>query len=63
MARSLLDDAQVERVQKLRAQGMKWDDIAALCKRTERTIRLRYEKARAHLRECLSEDLRLDVGR
>lgn len=34
-------------------EGMKWDDIALLCKRTERTIRLRYEKARAYLRECL----------
>lgn len=37
-------------------EGMKWDDIAALCKRTERTIRLRYEKARAYLRECLASE-------
>ena len=37
-------------------EGMKWDDIAALCKRTERTIRLRYEKARAYLRECLARE-------
>ena len=37
-------------------EGMKWDDIAAVCKRTERTIRLRYEKARAYLRECLGRD-------
>jgi DNA-directed RNA polymerase specialized sigma24 family protein len=35
---------------------MKWDDIAAVCKRTERTIRLRYEKARAYLRECLARE-------
>jgi DNA-directed RNA polymerase specialized sigma24 family protein len=37
-------------------EGMKWDDIAALCARTERTIRLRYEKARAYLRECLARE-------
>ena len=37
-------------------EGMKWDDIAEVCKRTERTIRLRYEKARAYLRECLASE-------
>ena len=30
--------------------GMKWDDIAVVCKRTERTVRLRYERARTYLR-------------
>ena len=37
-------------------EGMKWDDIASVCARTERTIRLRYEKARAYLRECLARE-------
>jgi DNA-directed RNA polymerase specialized sigma24 family protein len=32
-------------------EGMRWDDIAALCGKTERTMRLRFEKARARLRE------------
>jgi DNA-directed RNA polymerase specialized sigma24 family protein len=34
-------------------EGMKWDDIAVLCKRTERTVRLRYERARSYLRDCV----------
>lgn len=34
-------------------EGHKWDDIADLCKKTERTVRLRYERARAYLRECV----------
>jgi DNA-directed RNA polymerase specialized sigma24 family protein len=37
-------------------EGMKWDDIAQICKRTERTVRLRYERARSYLRECLSRE-------
>jgi len=37
-------------------EGMKWDDIALACKRTERTVRLRYERARTHLRECISRE-------
>ncbi len=37
-------------------EGMKWDDIARICKRTERTVRLRYERARGYLRECLSRE-------
>jgi RNA polymerase sigma factor (sigma-70 family) len=32
-------------------EGMRWDDIASLCGKTERTMRLRFEKARARLRE------------
>jgi len=35
---------------------MKWDDIAVLCKRTERTVRLRYERARSFLRECIAKE-------
>jgi DNA-directed RNA polymerase specialized sigma24 family protein len=37
-------------------EGMKWDDIAILCKRTERTVRLRYERARAYLRQCIVKE-------
>ncbi len=37
-------------------EGMKWDDIAVICKRTERTVRLRYERARSHLRECINKE-------
>ena len=37
-------------------EGMRWDDIAVVCKRTERTVRLRYERARSFLRECLSRE-------
>lgn len=37
-------------------EGLKWDDIAVLCKRTERTVRLRYERARGYLRTCLAEE-------
>jgi len=37
-------------------EGMKWDDIAELCRRTERTVRLRYERARSYLRECVLKE-------
>lgn len=54
---TLLSDPLDRKIVVLRAiEGMKWDDIAAVCKRTERTIRLRYEKARAYLRECLARE-------
>jgi DNA-directed RNA polymerase specialized sigma24 family protein len=36
--------------------GMKWDDIATLCKRTERTVRLRYERARRYLSERINNE-------
>lgn len=52
---TFLSDPLDRKIMVLRAiEGMKWDDIAVICKRTERTIRLRYEKARAYLRECLA---------
>jgi len=35
---------------------MKWDDIAVVCKRTERTVRSRYERARGYLRECITKE-------
>ncbi len=36
--------------------GLKWDEIARLCGKTERTMRLRYERARAFLRACLERE-------
>lgn len=39
-------------------ENMKWDDIAVVCKRTERTVRLRYERARSQLREHLARERR-----
>lgn len=54
---TFLSDPLDRKIVVLRAiEGMKWDDIAAVCKRTERTIRLRYEKARAYLRECVTRE-------
>jgi DNA-directed RNA polymerase specialized sigma24 family protein len=37
-------------------EGMKWDDIALVCKRTERTVRSRYERSRSYLRECMARE-------
>jgi RNA polymerase sigma factor (sigma-70 family) len=52
-----LQDPLDRRIMVLRAlEGMKWDDIAELCKRTERTVRLRYERARSYLRECVMRE-------
>jgi DNA-directed RNA polymerase specialized sigma24 family protein len=49
-----LRDPLDRKIMVLRAiEGHKWDDIAELCKKTERTVRLRYERARAYLRECV----------
>ena len=51
---TLLSDPLDRKIMVLRAiEHMKWDDIAVICKRTERTIRLRYERARGYLRECI----------
>jgi RNA polymerase sigma factor (sigma-70 family) len=36
--------------------GLKWEEIAEICGKTERTMRLRYERARAFLRECLERE-------
>lgn len=52
-----LNDTLDRKIMTLRAlEGMKWDDIALLCNRTERTVRLRYEKARAYLRQCITNE-------
>ena len=37
-------------------EGRQWEEIAALCGKTERTMRLRYEKARIRLQQCLSAE-------
>ena len=51
---TFLADPLDRKIMVLRAiEHMKWDDIAVICKRTERTIRLRYERARGYLRECI----------
>jgi RNA polymerase sigma factor (sigma-70 family) len=36
--------------------GLKWDEIARICGKTERTMRLRYERARAFLRDCVERE-------
>lgn len=52
-----LTDPMDRTIMVLRAvEDMKWDDIAQVCKRTERTVRLRYERARSYLRECISKE-------
>lgn len=52
-----LNDPLDRKIVVLRAlEGMKWDDIALICQRTERTVRLRYERARAYLRTCLANE-------
>jgi len=49
-----LQDPLDRKIMVLRAiEEMKWDDVAALCDRTERTVRLRFERARRYLRECV----------
>jgi DNA-directed RNA polymerase specialized sigma24 family protein len=52
-----LQDQLDRKIMVLRAiEGMKWDDIAVICKKTERTVRLRYERARSYLRECINKE-------
>lgn len=54
---TFLSDPMDRKIMVLRAiEGMKWDDIAVICKRTERTIRLRYERARSYLREVITKE-------
>jgi DNA-directed RNA polymerase specialized sigma24 family protein len=57
-----LTDELDRKIMVLRAiENMKWDDIAAICGRTERTVRLRYERARGYLSECLAQDRSRDI--
>lgn len=52
-----LTDPLDQRIMILRVfQEMRWDDIAAICGKTERTMRLRYEKARALLRDRIAAE-------
>lgn len=52
-----LADAMDRMIFELRAiEGWKWDDIATACNRTERTVRLRYEKSRIWLQDCLKQE-------
>src|SRR5262249_20839153 len=37
-------------------EHMRWDDIARLCGKTERTMRLRYEKALVRLRQSIEAE-------
>ena len=47
-----LQDPLDRKIMILRAiEEMKWDDIATLCDRTDRTVRLRFERSRRYLRE------------
>ena len=52
-----LPDPMDRQILVLRAlEHMRWDDIAKLCGRTERTMRLRYEKALVLLRQCIEAE-------
>jgi DNA-directed RNA polymerase specialized sigma24 family protein len=54
---TFLSDPLDRKIMVLRAiEGMKWDDIALICKRTERTVRLRYERARSYLGERIRRE-------
>jgi hypothetical protein len=53
-----LSDPLDRQIMVLRAlEHMRWDDIARVCGKTERTMRLRYEKSRALLRDRLLEEV------
>jgi DNA-directed RNA polymerase specialized sigma24 family protein len=57
-----LTDELDRKIMVLRAiEAMKWDDIAAICQRTERTVRLRYERARSYLSECIAQERARDI--
>ncbi|MGH2517978.1 MAG: RNA polymerase sigma factor [Ktedonobacterales bacterium] len=52
-----LPDPMDRQILVLRAlEHMRWDDIAKLCGKTERTMRLRYEKALVLLRQCIEAE-------
>src|SRR5437899_10790723 len=54
---TFLSDPLDRKIMVLRAiEGMKWDDIAVVCKRTERTVRLRYERALSYLQQRIRRD-------
>jgi len=52
-----LTDPLDQRIMILRVfEEMRWDDIAALCGKTERTMRLRFEKSKTLLRERIAAE-------
>lgn len=52
-----LPDRMDRQIMVLRAlEHMRWDDIAKICGKTERTMRLRYEKALVTLRQCIEAE-------
>lgn len=54
---TMLDDPLDRKIMVLRVfEGYKWDEIAIICGRNERTIRLRFEKARSVLQVRLSDE-------
>ncbi len=60
---SYLSDPLDRRIMALRVFGRyQWEEIAALCGKTERTMRLRYEKARTTLQERLTSELAQAAG-
>ncbi len=60
---SYLPDPLDRRILALRVfERLQWEEIAALCGKTERTMRLRYEKARVVLQERLTAELAQAVG-
>jgi DNA-directed RNA polymerase specialized sigma24 family protein len=59
-----LQDPLDRKIMVLRAiEQMKWNDVAVLCNRTERTVRLRFERARRYLRECMMKEQHMTYNR
>ena len=60
---SYLPDPLDRRIMALRVfERLQWEEIAALCGKTERTMRLRFEKARTVLQQCLTTELAQTAG-
>lgn len=58
-----LPDPLDQRIFALRAlYKMQWEEIAVLCGKTERTMRLRFEKARTLLQACLGAEVAAAAG-
>ena len=58
-----LPDPLDRRIMALRVfERLQWEEIAALCGKTERTMRLRYEKARTLLQQRLTAELAQAAG-
>lgn len=58
-----LPDPLDRQIMALRAlEHLRWDDIAKLCGKTERTMRLRYEKAVVKLRQCIEAEQAEQAG-